>query len=322
MADLFIHLKKYLPHNVLESIQILTEETKDKISEIRLRLSRACTITIGNENVVLLNKSGNTLFLDENEISDCFKNICENSVYKYESEIKKGYITLNGGFRVGFCGTKSESGFVKDISSLNFRISKDIENASKDIYPLLFDDEKIYSSLIISSPCAGKTTILSDIARKLSRKKIRVSIVDERCEIAAVHKGRPQKDVGDYCDVLDNYAKGEGMMIALRSLSPQVIICDEIGSDEDVKAMIQAMNAGVPVIATAHGDSLSSFVHRPQMQQLIKSGAVERLFFLTGAHQPGVLRQMFDVRGLYENIRDFSSVCGGDTNHPFIYTSS
>ncbi len=311
MSDTIDHLKKYLPSSLCDSIDHLTLEQRKCISEIRLRLNRACSVTIANENHILLDyKTGNKLILNETDMSHCFKKICENSIYKYEKEIKNGYVTLSNGCRVGFCGTRTDNGFIKDISSISFRVAKHIENAGEEIYPLLFKDKMICSSLIVSQPCAGKTTILSDLANKLSQGGYRVAIVDERGEIAAVHHGQPQKQVGQMCDILDNYPKGEGMMIALRSLSPQVLICDEIGSAEDVSAMMQAMNAGVPVIASAHADDPLHLLSRPQIKFLIDNGAIQRFFFLEGPHLPGKLKHSFSIEEIYEIIGNLATTSG------------
>ncbi len=294
-------LEKYLPRNVFESLSHFSDDKLQDIQEIRLRLGRACSVSIGNKNEILIDyRTGKMLCQDESQMQACFKRICENSIYKYESEIKNGYITMAGGYRVGFCGSRIENGLIKDISSINIRLTRKIKDAASEIFPLLQENGYIKSSLIVSLPCAGKTTILTDVAFRFSEIRKRVAVIDERGEIAAAHRGMPQKNVGSMCDVLNNYPKGEGMMIALRSLSPQVLICDEIGSKEDVAAMLQAMNAGVPVIASAHAADPSQLMRRPQIRYLIESGGIERFFFLEGPAHPGKLRRMLTVEELYE----------------------
>ena len=294
-------LKTYLPKDVFESLSHFSDEKLQSIQEIRLRLGRLCSVSIGSKNEILINyQTGKALCQDEFQMQSCFKRICENSLYKYESEIKSGYITIAGGYRVGFSGSRTENGLIKDISSINIRLSRNVKDAAKEIFPYLMENQNIYSSLIVSLPCAGKTTILTAVARKFSEIRKRVVIIDERGEIAATHHGIPQKDVGSMCDVLNNYPKGEGMMIALRSLSPQVLICDEIGSKEDVSAMLQAMNAGIPVIASAHAADPIQLMGRPQIRYLIENGGIERFFFLEGPSQPGKLKTMLTVEELYE----------------------
>ena len=292
----------YLPVCIVNSIEGLPKNQQERISELRLRLARPSSVTIENKNVLLIDaKTGSSICLKTSEVNACFQKICDHSIYKYESEIRSGYITVFGGCRAGFCGTRTDNGLIKDISSINFRLARQVDAAAKEIYPMLFTDGQICSTLIVGSPCTGKTTLLSDIAFRLSKDQYRVSIVDERCELAAMYGGIPQKAIGSLCDVLDNYPKGEGMMIALRCLSPQAIICDEIGTESDVKAMLQAMNAGVPIIASTHADSINALIGRPQIKHLLEYGGIEKIILLQGANQPGKVRKIISVKDLYEN---------------------
>lgn len=305
MNDVIKQLKYYIPLSVADSLEHIDADKRQYIHEIRLRLLRANSITIGNKNDILIDyQTGQPISLNKSDMLLCFRKFCENSIYKYENKIKNGYITLPNGCRVGFCGSRSENGMVADISSINIRLSHQIPDASKEIFSQLFYGNNIESSLIIGEPCSGKTTILTDIARKLSNEKIRVSIVDERGEIAAVHQGVPQKDVGKFTDILDSYPKGEGMMIALRTMSPQVLICDEIGTQDDVLAMMQAMNTGVPVIASAHAKDPMQLMCRPQIKYLADNGAVSKFFFLEGAAHPGKIKSIMTAGELYEIFGD------------------
>ena len=308
MNKVLMQLEKYLPNQIFSSILILLKNENVNINEIRMRLHRYSTITLGHKNVILLDREQKPILLSRNDIQKTFRMICENSLYKYENEIKNGYITLENGCRVGFCGTKSDGGMLKDISSLNFRLAHQVDHAADYIFPLLYNNGKVFSSLILSEPGGGKTTILSDISYKLCQKRLRVSIVDERGEIAATHGGIPQKNVGQLADVLDGYNKGEGMLTALRTLSPQVIICDEIGSKQDVFAMIEAMNAGVPVIASAHADKPQNIQNRPQLKALIENNAIDKFFFLQGATHPGQLNKVLSLEEMYEIIGNHSVV--------------
>ena len=305
------NIYKYLPERIIKSINQNKKHLKN-ISEIRLRASRASSITVFNENILLLDEKQKPIKVSSEELDDIFFRICQMSVYKYDNEIKNGYITLNGGSRVGICAsavnTSGEISTIKDISSLNFRISKTIINASKEVFESIYQDDKIYSTLIVSEPCGGKTTMLTDIANNLSKNGIRSVVVDERGEIASCYMGVPQKDVGQFCDVLDGYSKGDGMMIALRCLSPQAIICDEIGSKSDVDAMMEAMNAGVPVIATAHASNENELLSRPQIEFLINSGAIVKIIILKGQASPGKIKKVIKVNK-NENAWDFADMC-------------
>lgn len=307
MIDAIKEIRAYLPFDVYESLSHFSDTKLQSIQEIRLRLHRACSISMGDKNEILIDyHSGKMLKHDETDMQNCFKRICENSVYKYENEIKNGYITIQGGYRVGFCGSRTENGLIKDISSINIRLTRMVEGAGDEIFNFLNKNGRIVSSLIVGSPCTGKTTILTDISNKFSQSKKRVAIIDERGEIAASYHGVPQKNVGSLCDILDNYPKGEGMMIALRSLSPQVLICDEIGSKDDVTAMLQALNAGVPVIASAHADDPIHLLKRPQIKALLDEGAIDQLFFLDGPMRPGKLKTKMTAEELYENYCNHS----------------
>ncbi len=305
MSDIFERLRGYLPQQIYDSLRHLPAQDLARVNEIRLRLGRYSGLTIGQKNICLIDyHTGRPIRLNETDMELCFKRVCENSIYKYENEIKNGYITLSCGCRVGFCGTRCENGMIREISSINIRLSHRIENAAEKIIPLIYQNGVVRSSLIVSPPCGGKTTILTDVARRLSEHDQRCCIVDERGEIAAALRGVPQKDVGELTDIMDGYPKGIGMMIALRSLSPQVLICDEIGTQEDVQAMIESLNAGVPVIATAHAEDAEHLRERPQIARLIDNKAIEQIIFLEGARHPGMMKQYIEAQKLYEDRRD------------------
>ncbi len=289
----------YLSDKLTHGIDRLPTAALCKISEIRLRAGGAVSVTVGSKNTVVRDDKGEPLSVNAAECADLFAGLCGGAVYKYENQIKNGYITIAGGHRVGFCGTAVYDAdrlvTVRDISSITFRISRQIKNAAREIIGSLVSDERIYSALIVSEPCGGKTTILSDLARLISNLGKRCAVVDERGEICSVYGGVPQKDVGMLTDVLNCYSKGDGMMTALRCLSPQLIICDEIGAKSDADAMLEAMNAGVPVIATAHASNEDDLFGRPQIERLIDYGAIDKIFFLQGNSNPGIVRKVITV---------------------------
>ncbi len=204
-----------------------------------------------------------------------------------------GYITVKGGHRVGITGNSVvEKGKVVNINyiySLNFRIAKQIIGCSTKILKYVLDIEKnsVFNTLIVSSPGAGKTTLLRDLLRKLSDgmeqikfKGITVGLVDERGEIAAMHKGVVQNEIGKRTDILDNVPKAVGMKMLIRSMSPKVISADEIGSKEDVEAINYAVCSGVKGIFTAHGGSLEEIKLNPAIKELIDRCIFERIIFL------------------------------------------
>lgn len=294
----------YLNTDIVEAVKALPTSVLQNISEIRLRSHGAASVSLFNENRILY-KNKKPLVLNNDEIENIFNLLCEGTVYKFENQIKNGYLTIVGGHRVGFCGTAVYDGdtiqSITDISSIVFRISKQIKNAAREIIGNIYDNKKLYSTLIVSEPCGGKTTILTDLARLLSTLGIRCTVVDERSEICSVFKGKPQKDIGILTDVLNEYKKGEGMSCALRCLSPQVIICDEIGAADDIDLIIETMNAGVPVIATAHASNEDELLDRPQIERLIDSGAIDKIIILKGSSAPGVIKNIITVNQYEQN---------------------
>lgn len=241
---------KYLPGGKMEELksilqyfpnrikQIILENISNSISEfieeIRIRLNRPIILKIGQELMIIEH------IVNREEINEIFERICENSIYSYKKEICEGFITIRGGHRVGISGTAVIEESIKNInyiSSLNFRIAREKRDSSKEIIKYIINpkENSIYNTLIISPPGCGKTTILRDIIRNLSNG-IRefnftarvVGLVDERGEIAATYKGIPQNDVGIMTDVMSNFPKSIGMKMLIRSMSPQIIACDEI----------------------------------------------------------------------------------------------
>ena len=303
----------YLGQRISKYIEKLPTSTLCNISKIRLRANGAVSVTVGNKNTIVYNEKNEPLSLELSENSEIFTRLCNGTVYQFENQIKNGYITIQGGHRVGFCGTAIYEGdrlvTLKDITSITFRISRQIKNAAREIIGNIINDDKIYSALIVSEPCGGKTTILSDLARLVSNLGKRCAVVDERGEICSVYEGVPQKDIGSLTDVLNGYSKGDGMMTALRCLSPQLIICDEIGSRSDADAMLEAMNAGVPVIATAHASNEDDLLGRPQIERLVDYGAIDKIFFLQGNANPGVVRKVITVNRYDEDSWN-SDDCG------------
>lgn len=258
------------------------------IEEIRIRSSRPIIIKYTNQEQILEN-----IIPSQEEILEILQYICNNSIYSYQNQICNGYITLKGGHRVGITGSVVISDEkitnINYISSLNFRISKQIIGASNRIlkHVLNIEENTVYNTLIISPPGVGKTTILRDLVRKISTgmeqinyKGITVGLVDERGELAAMYKGVSQNDVGLRTDILDNVPKSIGMQMMIRSMAPQVIVADEIGNDKDVEAINYAVCCGIKGIFTAHGNSLKDVQLNPAISKLIERKIFEKLVFL------------------------------------------
>lgn len=215
------------------------------------------------------------------------------------------------GHRVGLAGKViTEGGKVKairDVSSFNIRIAKEQVGIAEPLLPYVYDGRRFRHTMIIGSPQTGKTTLLRDAARLISSGTNRmaaqkVAIVDERSEIAGCVKGVPQFSFGPRLDVLDACPKAEGMMMMIRSMSPDVIIVDEIGREEDSEAVLEAANAGVSVWTTVHGRSLKDVWQRPTLRAVMEQKVFERFVELTSVPRPGSIRRILDADGsiLYE----------------------
>ena len=259
----------------------------DELEEIRLRANRNIFLKLGQEE-----KKVEHIITTE-ELLEILQRVCDNSIYTYQSQICNGYITVKGGHRVGITGNVVfKDGQVINIShiySLNFRIARQVIGCSKKVLPYILNipDNSIYNTVILSPPGRGKTTLLRDSIRSISSgipeygfRGLNVGVVDERGEIAAMYKGVPQNDLGDRADILDNVSKALGMRMLVRSMSPRVIVADEIGTSEDVEAINYAVCSGVKGLFSAHGSSLNDIVQSPILGRLYEMGLIERIILI------------------------------------------
>ena len=272
------------------------------IIEIRLRIN----------SPVLIKTIRKEMFLDENikitkkDIDDILGNLTKNSIHAFENEINKGYITIEGGHRVGISGDciydkDGLKGF-KNITSLNIRIAKEFPGCSeKTLKHLISPDKNIYNTLIIGPPLSGKTTLIRDVARNLSDgfkapyfEGCDVTLIDERGEISAVYNGIPQMNTGRRTDVLSYCKKSDGFFMSIRALSPKVIISDELGSVEDFEIVQYALKSGVKIVATAHGFSLDDVKRNLYLRNILENNFFERAFILD--KRPLKVNEVFDFQ--------------------------
>ena len=249
-----------------------------ELQEIRMRINSPLMIRQRGkeykltEEGKLLRCNGNEQYEKENihyvdrcELMETMEYIAGYSLYAYEDELRQGFLTIQGGHRVGVAGKiLMEEGKVRSIryiSFLNIRLAHQVEGCADKVMPFIVENGEVCHTLIISPPCCGKTTLLRDVIRQISNGNAwcegkNVGVVDERSEIGGAYQGVPQNDLGIRTDLLDCCPKAEGMMMLIRSMSPEVVAVDEIGDYGDIKAIESVLNCGCRLIATVHGSSV------------------------------------------------------------------
>ncbi|MGE5559791.1 MAG: stage III sporulation protein AA [Chloroflexota bacterium] len=296
----------FLPDPVRRVLAALPVAALAALEEVRLRQDRPLVLVLHDRDMV----TGCVVTGDD--MQRALQMMSQSSVYALEEELRQGYLTLTGGHRVGLVGRAVvEHGrirTIKNISGLNVRVSRELPGVADGVLPALIapaaGSGDILSALVVGPPRAGKTTLLRDICRRLADGArewglpgLKVGLVDERSEIAGCYQGVPQRDVGLRTDVLDACPKAEGIMILIRGMSPDVVVTDELGRDEDAAAVEEAANAGVAVIASAHGRGADDLARRPSLRQLVATGVFHRLVFLDRSRGPGTIAGITDERG-------------------------
>lgn len=284
----------------------------EKLQEIRLRAGEPLLIVYDNEeffaaeNGTMSKRKEEAYQVSAVELRNTLELLSNYSLYAYEEEIKQGFITIQGGHRIGLAGKvimeKGTIKSVKYISFLNIRLAHEVKGCAQKVMPYLLDGQSICHTLIISPPRCGKTTLLRDMIRQLSNGEgesagATIGVVDERSEIAACYLGVPQNDVGIRTDILDCCPKANGMLMLLRSMSPQIIAVDEVGSREDIEAIEYVINCGCKLIATVHGSSIEDITSKPVLRSLVERKFFERYIILNNKASVGHIDKIFDSQG-------------------------
>ena len=279
---------KILPEdisNVLKNIQ-----DKEKITELRLRVGTKLRAYFGrNEQEFMMS-------IEKGHLLKILSNISSNSIYSVQNDINKGFITISGGNRIGIAGEvvilDGKIKNIKDISSMNIRIAHECLEAASKIMDKIVVNGRVNNTLIVSSPGLGKTTLLRDVVRNLSVMGYNVSVIDERGEIAAMYDGRPSLNVGHRTDVISFVDKVQGIEMAVRSMAPQVICTDEIGSEQDVEAIKYLCKCGVKFITTMHGGCLEDIIKGP-MRSILNDGYLDTVIVLSNKFEVGSIDKVY-----------------------------
>lgn len=287
---------------IRDTLSLIGTEEFEQFEELRFRTGCPAFVKKSNGEF-FINTNGSITkrpvnsFVPEKEDIDTFIRLLSGySVYAFEEEIKNGFITVQGGHRIGITGrTVIKDGKINsltDFSGINIRISHQIKGCGENILPYLFNGQEVLSAVIISPPGEGKTTLLRDLIRLLSLKGKNISVADERGEIAGSFNGIAGNDLGTHTDIMDGCPKNEGMLMLLRSMSPDIIAVDELGGYEEIRSVELILTSGVSFLCTVHGSDMQDAINRAGMEKSLCMAYFKRFIELkrTQSHINAVIR--------------------------------
>ena len=303
----------------------VSDQARSNVQEIGLRAGKPVSL-VTQEGVFFLNGRGIPTRLPQrdmptlgaSDLAESLRRLCGYSIYSFQEELREGFLTLRGGHRVGVAGTtvvrEGKITGIREVSSLNLRLARACPGCAQAVLNR-FSEVGESGLLLAGPPASGKTTLLRELARVFSDGETglvrKVALIDERGELAGVWGGVPQFDVGECCDVLSGCPKAEGILQAVRSLSPSVLICDEVGSREEIDALRYCLNMGVLLFTSIHAGSKEELLRRPQARELLETGAFSAVAMLSSRREPGTLQAWYQAGDLLAEMDRNSSSCAG-----------
>lgn len=288
----------YIPQRLSCGFDKLPQDIKDRLSEVRVRSGRPLSVVLPGK-VYYISDSGEAVtdgtavyerIPSKDDMAEILRRLCRYSVHSFERELMQGFFTIEGGIRVGVSGVRNDaSSPIKYAGGFNFRLSREIKGVSEDIYRSILADS-MKSILICGAPDSGKTTVLRDLCRLCGNAQ-KVTVIDERNEISASVDGIPSFDIGIQTDILEGISRIEGIITAVRTLSPHIIVCDEISASEDVNAIMTGAGSGVRFIATVHAGSYDDLFRKKWLSPLL-SDVFEYAVILRGESFPGKIAEI------------------------------
>jgi stage III sporulation protein AA len=295
---------KILPAHIYSAV--IEKINYSQLNEIRLRVEKPIIVYLGGQAYFLsengiTNNIGSAILCKKEDIDNIIFRASECSIYAVNEQIKKGYLTISGGIRIGLSGTavceNSEVKTIKNFNSLVIRIPHKVKNCSLTAFKYILQDNCLHNTLVISPPGAGKTTFLRDFISQLSQRNIcfNVLVLDERGELAAINEAGENILDSNFTDVLSFISKSDGFLFGIRALNPNLIICDEIGADEDINAIEYACSCGVSVISSIHAGSIAELKQKSNFSTLLSKKLFDRFILLSSREGPGTYEGIFDA---------------------------
>lgn len=287
--DSFKEILQRLPTAVSYELSALPDGILHSLEEIRLRCGHRTILQYDNKEKILAR------IVSREDLQNTLNSVIRFSYYAYEEDLAKGFITIAGGHRIGICGkavtSQNQPTLIKEISSMNIRFAKEIKGCANSLLPYLIKEGAVTSTLIVSPPGCGKTTMLRDITRLISMRGIKVSVCDERSEIAGMYQCRPSFDLGPRTDILDGCDKTYGIPMLIRSMSPDVIVTDEIGKEKDAESIELCQNSGVKLITSIHGSNKEELLSS-KIAPLILRRVFDNIIYLSKEKGPGTIKEI------------------------------